>query len=69
MPNPSHTHPVTAVDLTTCPKCGDTAEVPGRDIWESTEHVRMLCAAGHGRGAHTGTAQCPGPGAHSPGGR
>ena len=42
---------LTTVDLTTCPACGDSAEVQWRSVLESThgptEHVKVLCLRRH----------------------
>ena len=39
------------VDLTTCPQCGNAAEITSRDVMESTdgpiEHVKLICVAQH----------------------
>ena len=39
------------VDLTTCPQCGNAAEITARDVLESTdgpiEHVKVVCVAQH----------------------
>jgi hypothetical protein len=40
-----------ALDTTTCPQCGDLAEVTERAVLESTdgpvEHARVVCVARH----------------------
>ena len=39
------------MDLTTCPECGNAAEITARDVFESTdgpiEHVKVVCVAQH----------------------
>ncbi len=39
------------LDLTTCPECGNAAEITSRDVLESTdgpiEHVKVVCVAHH----------------------
>jgi hypothetical protein len=39
------------MDLTTCPECGNAAEITSRDVFESTdgpiEHVKVVCVALH----------------------
>ncbi len=39
------------MDITTCPECGQLAEVLRRDVLESTagpvEHAKTLCIEGH----------------------
>jgi len=39
------------MDLTTCPECGNAAEITARDVLESTdgpiEHVKVVCVAQH----------------------
>ena len=39
------------MDLTTCPECGNAAEITSRDVFESTdgpiEHVKVVCVARH----------------------
>lgn len=39
------------MDLTTCPECGNAAEIQWRDVLESTdgpvEHAKVLCVERH----------------------
>ena len=39
------------LDLTTCPECGNAAEIVARDVLESTdgpvEHLKVVCVARH----------------------
>jgi len=39
------------VDLTTCPQCGNAAEITSRDVLESTdgpiEHAKVVCVSQH----------------------
>jgi hypothetical protein len=39
------------VDLTTCPQCGNVAEIIARDVFESTdgpvEHAKVVCVERH----------------------
>jgi hypothetical protein len=39
------------MDLTTCPECGNLAEIQWRDVLESTdgpiEHAKVVCVARH----------------------
>ena len=39
------------MDLTTCPECGNAAEIQWRDVLESTdgpiEHVKIICVERH----------------------
>jgi hypothetical protein len=39
------------MDLTSCPECGNAAEMVARDVLESTdgpiEHAKVVCVAGH----------------------
>jgi len=39
------------MDLTTCPECGNLAEITSRDVFESTdgpiEHAKVVCVARH----------------------
>jgi hypothetical protein len=39
------------MDLTTCPQCGNAAEITERDVLESTdgpvEHAKVVCVARH----------------------
>ncbi|MEE8601681.1 hypothetical protein [Euzebya tangerina] len=45
------TQTLTTTQLTTCPSCGDTAEIVRRDVLESTdgpiEHVYVRCVGRH----------------------
>ena len=39
------------MDLTTCPRCGNAAEITSRDVLDSTdgpvEHAKVVCVAQH----------------------